>query len=914
MIVLLVELSEFPTTSPTLIREQLQRHFPALQIRTLHLPLNSFFSTRFMPPLLSSDLGWDHWVEQVLAEKPHLIIVDYTLWNAEIVRRFCIRIRQVAPSVFLALGGIEAYFRQTELLNQGVADFVFGVFSDSWSVDLSQLIKSARRSSATSRKYYPTAHRKSAREGAINHQPHTLRGNHRSLTSTKTIAKSLRSSSSAVNFHSTYASAPLAGRLIVEPWWGGQIPLVLYPYLQPDSQHPLFDGFDLPKLSLDEINRLAFPLLEQGHSVHLMAPMVTSRPEAIKELLHLGKHHQTQEAPRHGLWRFEVLDAVFDESLVQYLNQGGAFQFEIVPNALLAGQIDPDDLRLLLHSLNDGISFNGSLLYGESDKTHRDLLQAVDQCVFAGIENLKFYRLIIPPWSSARRQAEKAGSVCSTNAPYEILHHSRASYGDILRSARFASTYDFVKTSWAGTGLLRGLASELGSIALLIEEFGSHLLSLGYDPLYSSPPFSVDHLFLDYLREQHHFDIAGESLGRVRLLRSPTLALRWLPDGRRLITDDATGRIAHLGTHALAILDQVDEPKTNNEICEAIIAEAPFDKREKLRQELRLTLEKLTSMSFLVPAQQVLDETSDHHEPPFTCLEEFDFHYRMLADTLRVDAYRQAIQQVVQPGCHAIEIGTGTGILSIFAAQAGARVTSIERFSVLNLARAIAEESSVGDRIQFIRGRSDLVTLKEAGDVLITELVGNRILNEGLLEVTLDARRRLLKPNAQLIPQRIEILAQLGRTDRFLHLQDEFQRLGKRFQVSFEPLWNWFQSRITAGQVVWELEAGNNDFIPLSDEVSLIQLDLGKIESADFSRTLPITLKKSGEANAVTLAFRLELQPGIHLTTSGDHHEMHWNKPVFMLQNPLQLAVETLACLTITYQTHGEIKLSLQNA
>jgi hypothetical protein len=257
-----------------------------------------------------------------------------------------------------------------------------------------------------------------------------------------------------------------------------------------------------------------------------------------------------------------------------------------------------------------------------------------------------------------------------------------------------------------------------------------------------------------------------------------------------------------------------------------------------------------------------------------------------------------------------IEIGTGTGILAVLAARAGARVTAIERFSVVRIAQAVARQSGVADRITFVRGRSDLIHLDERGDVLLSELVGNRILNEGLLEATLDARHRLLKPEARLIPRRLEILGEVGYTARFSRMEDEVTGIGERYGVNLKPLRDWFAARLATGQIVWELNGREDAFIPLTEEASLITLDLEELQSASFTRSVTLPPLRGGTANAALLAFRLDLQPGIELTTTGRTHEMHWSKPVYMLREPLSLRPGQPVTLEIAYEPHGEIAVS----
>ena len=135
-----------------------------------------------------------------------------------------------------------------------------------------------------------------------------------------------------------------------------------------------------------------------------------------------------------------------------------------------------------------------------------------------------------------------------------------------------------------------------------------------------------------------------------------------------------------------------------------------------------------------------------------------EYHRTLLADELRTNAFRDAISRVVKPGDVVIDIGCGTGILSFFACQAGAsKVYAIDRGGMAGIAQFLARHNGFADRVVVLRDESTNVDLPEQADVLISETLGVLGLDENLLGSVIDARARLLRRGAAIIPPSVAI-------------------------------------------------------------------------------------------------------------------------------------------------------------
>lgn len=150
--------------------------------------------------------------------------------------------------------------------------------------------------------------------------------------------------------------------------------------------------------------------------------------------------------------------------------------------------------------------------------------------------------------------------------------------------------------------------------------------------------------------------------------------------------------------------------------------------------------------------------------------EDLDVHRMMLDDQVRNEAFIQAIRGQVGPGDRVLDAGSGTGVLAVHAALAGARVVAVEGTTVADVARRVARDNGVEDRVEVRQVRLEDVEVDPPVDLLLSEWLGHFGLWEGVLPTVLGVRDRCLAPGGRLIPSRVSLwLAPLSSPDLARH-------------------------------------------------------------------------------------------------------------------------------------------------
>ena len=149
-----------------------------------------------------------------------------------------------------------------------------------------------------------------------------------------------------------------------------------------------------------------------------------------------------------------------------------------------------------------------------------------------------------------------------------------------------------------------------------------------------------------------------------------------------------------------------------------------------------------------------------------------DWHYAMMNDHPRNVFYRDALKQVITPESVVLEIGAGSGLLSIIAASLGAKcVVAIEANRHLAaVAREIVRRNGHEGRVHIIQAMSTDISAEMLAPygtptILLSEILGTLLLGESALHYVKDARERLVAPKSVVVPRRGSQFATLIESD-----------------------------------------------------------------------------------------------------------------------------------------------------
>ncbi|CAH1112663.1 unnamed protein product [Psylliodes chrysocephalus] len=267
----------------------------------------------------------------------------------------------------------------------------------------------------------------------------------------------------------------------------------------------------------------------------------------------------------------------------------------------------------------------------------------------------------------------------------------------------------------------------------------------------------------------------------------------------------------------------------------------------------------------------------------------------MLQDFVRTYTYQRAILCNLEDFKDKVvlDVGAGSGILSFFAAQAGAkRIYAVEASTMAHYAQKLVEANNLTSSIKVIPGKIEEVELPEKVDVIISEPMGYMLYNERMLESYLNAKR-WLAPTGKMYPSRGDLHI-VPFTDDALYME-QYSKANFWFQTCFhgvnlsalqncavkeyfrQPIVDTFDIRICMSKSIRHVV----DFLE-TDETDLHTIDI----------PLEFHILESGTCHGLAFWFDVAFggsQQTIWLSTAPTEPLTHWYQVRCLLEQPLLL-------------------------
>jgi len=296
-------------------------------------------------------------------------------------------------------------------------------------------------------------------------------------------------------------------------------------------------------------------------------------------------------------------------------------------------------------------------------------------------------------------------------------------------------------------------------------------------------------------------------------------------------------------------------------------------------------------------------DVSNNSDEYFTSYNDVEVHRLMIQDKARTTAYQKAIlnNSHIFKDKTVMDIGAGTGILSLFAKQAGAKkVYAVEASPLVDVLKEIIELNDEEKVIEVIHGKAEEIDLPNGAkvDIIISEWMGFYLLHESMLDSVILAREKHLAEDGLMLPSHARILAGPVQLDTWVG--EQFSSWGQVYGFNMTPMaQRAMEIRLERGQPeIMSLQEGNL----LSEPVVVAEFDMRWVQSEEVINVEDkkfLSITKKGNFHGLAVWFDATFEPMIYdgdyeepfckveLKTGPCDPETHWKQTVLVVPGNL---------------------------
>jgi len=283
------------------------------------------------------------------------------------------------------------------------------------------------------------------------------------------------------------------------------------------------------------------------------------------------------------------------------------------------------------------------------------------------------------------------------------------------------------------------------------------------------------------------------------------------------------------------------------------------------------------------------------------------WHIPMMNDAPRNDAFEAAIKAAIGiagPEARVLDIGAGSGLLSLMAARAGAqKVVACEMEPMIaDMAQQIVAQNGYADRIKvYAKPSIELAIgaeLDAPADILVSEILSSDLLTEKVLDTFEDAHRRLLAPEAIVIPRAASAMGCLVASENLA----DYAFVGKvsGFDLSAFTAFAPQRLPIHGTMTAWDR---------LSDDLELVRLDLTQKKHDAMLARLRIPVTASGRAIGIVQWMHIDLWQGVSFDNHPDRYtDGGWLQVLHSFPEPIDVVAGEILDIAVG---HDRITLIL---